>query len=465
MHATGDPSEETPRAGETGPNASALPDRILLFARFPESGQAKTRLIPAVGAERAARLQAALTRRALHVTDQLRRQRPCDVEVRFSGGDAARMRALYGVEHFFVEQQGDGLGERLERAIAAAFQRGVKRALAIGTDCPEIEPEILDEAFASLREADVVLGPALDGGYYLIGLRAPRPELFHGIDWGTEKVLRQTLERAARSGCRVRQLRTLSDVDRPADLIACRRVPGAFLDEFPAPRRGRLSVVIPTLDEAGTLAQTLASLTGVNDLEVLVADGGSTDATCEIARRLDAQVVTVPKGRGRQMNAGAALASGEVLLFLHADTTLPENFQEHVWSTLDRGAVAGAFALRIRDDRAGLRWIEWGVNLRSRYLQMPYGDQGIFLRSADFYRSGGFPNWPLMEDYELCRRLRRQGRILLAPASVQTSPRRWRKLGLCRTTLRNQLCVAAFRLGVPPERLARWYASAGDSTT
>ena len=432
---------------------------------FPEPGKAKTRLIPALGAERAARLQAALTRRTLDVVGQFRRQRPCDVEVRFSGGDVAGMRGLYGADHRYAEQQGDGLGERLEQAVSAAFQAGAQRVLVMGTDCPEIEPDILEEAFEALGKADVVLGPALDGGYYLIALRAPRPELFRGIDWGTEQVLRQTLERARRGRWSVRQLRPLSDVDHPEDLVACRRVPAAFADLFPEPRRGWLSIVLPTLDEAGTLERTLAPLMGVQDIEIIVADGGSADATCEIARRRGVRVVLASKGRGRQMNAGAALASGEVLLFLHADTTLPESFREHVWCTLARGAVAGAFRLRIRDERAGLRWIEWGVNLRSRYRQMPYGDQGIFVRSDDFYRIGGFPNWPLMEDYELCRRLRRCGRILLAPAAAQTSARRWLKLGLCRTTLRNQLCVAAFRLGVSPERLARWYASTGDSTT
>jgi rSAM/selenodomain-associated transferase 2 len=157
------------------------------------------------------------------------------------------------------------------------------------------------------------------------------------------------------------------------------------------------------------------------DVEVIVADGGSADATADIARRMGICVVPVRPGRGRQMNAGAALASGEVLLFLHVDTKLPGGFRKHVWSTLDRGAVAGAFVLRIDDEHSGLRWIEWGAILRSHYLQMPYGDQGLFVRSELFHRVGGFPNWPLMEDYELCRRLRRHGRILLAPAAVSTS--------------------------------------------
>ena len=443
---------------EASQSTSAQPDRVIVLARFPEAGQAKTRLIPALGAERAAQLQTALTGRALNVTRQLCSARPCDLEVRFAGGDVSRMCRLFGSGHRYSVQHGAGLGERLEHAVSAAFMEGAKRVLVIGTDCPEIEPSILAEAFEALSRTEVVLGPALDGGYYLIGLRVNQPCLFRGIDWGTENVLQQTLENARQSRYSVRQLKALSDVDYPEDLLACLRVPGAFPDVLPEMRAGLLSIVIPTFNEERTIEHTLEPIAGLKDVEVIVADGGSGDATTDIARRMGICVVPVRPGRGRQMNAGAALASGEVLLFLHADTKLPGGFREHVWSTLDRGAVGGAFPLRIDDTHSGLRWIEWGANLRSQYLQMPYGDQGLFVRSELFHRVGGFPNWPLMEDYELCRRLRRHGRILLAPAAIVTSARRWLKLGLWQTTLINQLCIAGFRLGVSPERLASWYS-------
>lgn len=159
------------------------------------------------------------------------------------------------------------------------------------------------------------------------------------------------------------------------------------------------------------------------------------------------------------MNAGAALASGEILLFLHADTQLPANFQSTIRSALTHDVVAGAFRLGINDPRRIFRWIEWGANLRSRLLSRPYGDQGLFVRAELFYQVGGFPNWPLMEDYELCRQLRRFGQLYLATESVSTSARRWNKVGIVRTTLINQFTVAAFRLGVSPQRLARWHAS------
>jgi hypothetical protein len=239
--------------------------------------------------------------------------------------------------------------------------------------------------------------------------------------------------------------------------LVCRRVGVDFSDCFPSAAPGRISVVIPTLNEEGQIEQTIRRALDGADVEVIVADGGSVDRTVEIARRRGAKVVPVRRGRGRQMNAGAAMASGEALLFLHADTRLPDSFAEHVWSTLDRGVVAGAFRLRIDGRGAGLRLVERGANLRSRLWQMPYGDQGFFIRAEDFLAVGGFKHWPLMEDYELCRRLKRIGRIGLASAPATTSGRRWQDLGVMKTTLVNQCCIAAFRLGVSPERVARYY--------
>jgi rSAM/selenodomain-associated transferase 2/rSAM/selenodomain-associated transferase 1 len=432
-------------------------EHVIVFARYPEAGQAKTRLIPALGAEGAASLQEALTRTTIAGVRLLIERRACDLEIRFAGGDAERMRSLYGGEYCYVEQLGEGLGARLEQAVAAAFAAGVERLVVIGTDCPQLEPAVLIEALDQLMRTDVVLGPAEDGGYYLIGLRSPQPSLFAGIKWGTEHVLRQTLDRAASAGLTTHQLAPRPDVDYPEDLLACRRMEEVFTPPLPAIQPGLVSIVIPTWNEEAVIESTLRPLIDLPDVEVIVADGGSTDATVAICQRLGVRTVALRPGRGRQLNAGAALARGEVLLFLHADAALPASFRDDVWSTLNRGAIAGAFRLAIDDPRWALRWIEWGANLRSRYLQLPYGDQGLFLRAETFYRVGGFRNWPLLEDFELCRRLKRQGRIRLAPSAIRTSARRWQKLGIGRTTLTNQLCLAGYYLGVSPERLARWY--------
>ena len=145
-------------------------------------------------------------------------------------------------------------------------------------------------------------------------------------------------------------------------------------------------------------------------------------------------------------------------MFLHADTLLPANFNVQIDSALNQnGVIAGAFRLTIDSTRAAIRFIEAMAYLRSRYLRLPYGDQALFMRKAVFEEIGGFPEMPIMEDFILVRRLKRRGKIVIVPASVKTSPRRWLHLGIFRTWLINQLIVMAFYLGIAPERLSRWY--------
>lgn len=430
----------------------------MVFARFPEPGAVKTRMIPALGAEGAKKLHAALTQRTLETARQLSKQVPCDVDVRVAGGAPNAMRDLFGPACSYVAQVGADLGERLEAAVRESFAEGVERVLVVGTDCPDLDSSLLQEAFHALHEADLVLGPAVDGGYYLIGLRTLQPELFRNIAWGSESVLNQTLAVARKLKLKVHRLRPLSDIDYAEDLLVCRRAELSVPGVLPSTQPGLISIVIPTLNEEGNLADALQQLAGKPGIEVLIADGGSRDRTVEIAEQHGVRVVRTRPGRGRQMNAGAALASGEILLFLHADSGLPKDFAHQVRQILDQGASGGAFPLRIESQRRGLRCVEWGANLRSRLRQLPYGDQGLFLQASLFHEMGGFPPMPLMEDFEFCRRLRRYGTIRLASSAITTSPRRWHRLGIVRTTLINQLCIAGYLLGIKPERLAKWYA-------
>lgn len=436
---------------------SATHDRVIVMTRFPEPGKTKTRLIPALGAELATALHCVLVRQTLQSVVRLTQHGRCSPEVRFAGGSSDRMQELFGSEANYVPQVGSDLGERISSAFAIAFAEGAQRVVVIGTDCPDLEPAILQQAFELLLQADVVIGPAHDGGYYLLGMRRQHAQLFREIDWGTELVMKQTLEKSSRLRLRVELLASLSDVDYPEDLIACRRRPDVFRGILPESKAGLLSIIIPVFNEERTIAETLSPLLNLDDVEVLVVDGGSTDQTRQICEAQGVRVVPCQAGRGRQMNAGAALAKGELLLFLHADTRLPPEFLPMVWQNLKPVHAGGAFQLRIDASDWKLRIVEIMANLRSRWLQLPYGDQAIFVRADTFYYMGGFRNWPLMEDFEFCRRLRKFGRIVQLPASVLTSARRWQRLGIIRTTLINQLCVLAYSLGVPTDRIARWY--------
>jgi len=327
--------------------------------------------------------------------------------------------------------------------------------VVFGADVPDLSAALLHQAFDGLREHDVVLGPAVDGGYYLIGMKRDRPELFAGIDWGTARVCAQTRAAIGRQCLSVAELPTLGDVDRPEDAFPLRTDP-RFADVWTA--RPLISVIVPTLNEAATLDRTLACVRRADGIEIIVADGSSRDATREIAAQAGATVLVTAGGRAAQQNEGAAVARGRQLLFLHADTLLPDGYAELIRRTLDRPAtVAGAFRFRTDGSGPAMRLVEWGANIRSALFQLPYGDQGLFMEKRVLDELGGFSPLPIMEDYELVSRLRRRGPLVTLREAAITSARRWQRLGALRTTVRNFSMIAGFRAGVPPERLARFY--------
>ena len=222
----------------------------------------------------------------------------------------------------------------------------------------------------------------------------------------------------------------------------------------------RLSIILPVLNEAGTLPATLAALQPLRRQghEILVVDGGSDDDTPAVAARLADRILTAPRGRGRQMNAGAAVASGEVLLFLHADTRLPAAADASIDAALRaRSRVWGRFDVRLSGSAWPLRIIEWSMNRRSCLTGMATGDQAIFVTREAFRQVGGFPELPLMEDLALSRRLKRLSRPACVRPPVITSSRRWEAQGILRTVLLMWSLRLAWFLGVPPHRLARIY--------
>ncbi len=169
-----------------------------------------------------------------------------------------------------------------------------------------------------------------------------------------------------------------------------------------------ISVIIPALNEAEQIRATLLSLQTDPETEIIVVDGGSRDATASVAAAAGVTVLSAPRGRARQQNLGAAAASGEILFFLHADTQAPRDYAQHIRQALQSpGVGAGAFSLAIAGSRPGLKAITQIANLRSRWLQLPYGDQGLFLPASLFFRLGGFPEQPIMEDFALVRKVRR----------------------------------------------------------
>jgi rSAM/selenodomain-associated transferase 2 len=223
----------------------------------------------------------------------------------------------------------------------------------------------------------------------------------------------------------------------------------------------RLSIVVPALDEGDTIGATLAALQPLRGrgCEVIVADGGSTDATAALARPLADAVVASRPGRARQQNAGAAAAGGEILLFLHADTRLPRDAHVLVAAGLRQtGMEWGRFDVRLTGSHPMLRVIERMMNLRSRLTGIATGDQAIFVRRSRFRAMGGFPDIPLMEDVALSEALKRVvGPPLCLRETVQTSSRRWEQHGVYRTMVLMWGLRLAYWLGADPARLADRY--------
>ena len=222
----------------------------------------------------------------------------------------------------------------------------------------------------------------------------------------------------------------------------------------------KLSIIMPVLNEGEGIAAALDALAVLRALgtEVMVVDGGSRDATIQRARLRADRVIAAPRGRGLQMNAGADKASGDVLLFLHADTRLPADADHVVLNGLERsGRVWGRFDAEIEGQSPLLVVIAWLMNLRSRLTGIATGDQAMFVRRDAFQAAGGFAAIPLMEDIELCKRLRRVSRPLCLRERVVTSGRRWEKDGVLNTVVLMWRLRLAYFLGADPKALARRY--------
>ncbi|MGI0483166.1 TIGR04283 family arsenosugar biosynthesis glycosyltransferase [Geminocystis sp. CENA526] len=220
-----------------------------------------------------------------------------------------------------------------------------------------------------------------------------------------------------------------------------------------------LSVIIPVINEEKNLVKILVNLEKHPDIEFIFVDGGSQDNTVKLIKQADFQVILSPiLRRSYQMNLGADNAQGKILLFLHGDTLLPQNYGQIINDIVNKkDFILGAFALNIDCKKPIFRLLEMMVNARSNYLSLPYGDQGIFLKKEVFEQLGKYQDIAIMEDFELVKKAQKYGKIYIAKSAVTTSSRRWNKLGIIKTTLINQLIIMGYYLKISPEKLALFY--------
>ena len=219
-----------------------------------------------------------------------------------------------------------------------------------------------------------------------------------------------------------------------------------------------IAVVIPVLNEEASIAATVGAVKRLGPDEIIVVDGGSTDRTPIVCAELQVNCVKSPRGRGAQMNHGAARVTADILLFLHADTRLPETaFADILSAMTDPNCVGGRFDVQLDGDKPMLKIVGKMISLRSRLSKVGTGDQAIFIRREVFNRLGGFPDIPLMEDIALSRAMKRAGKVACLRSRVVTSARRWEIEGIGRTIVRMWLLKSLYLLGVSPFRLKRFY--------
>jgi rSAM/selenodomain-associated transferase 2 len=220
----------------------------------------------------------------------------------------------------------------------------------------------------------------------------------------------------------------------------------------------KVSIIVPTLNEELVLEKTLTQFQQLSPHELIVSDGGSDDDTRNIAGRFSHRVITGSAGRALQMNVGADEATGDILLFLHADSRIePESYRKMLQCMQNPKWIGGAFTLCIESGKWSLKLIALLANIRSKYFGLAYGDQGFFVRKEVFKDMNGFSPLPICEDLDFYYRLRKKGPVILLKEKAHTSPRRWIKEGILFTTARNTLIAVLFGLGFPPHILTKWY--------
>lgn len=419
----------------------------LVFARRPVPGRVKTRLARTEGAAAAARIYRALAEAVFRtVTEDAvshgRRVIVCVAE----GADTEAVAAWLDGAETWAQGPGD-LGARMQRMTSRAFADGARRVVVVGTDIVGLTPEVLARSFQELRDHDAVLAPVPDGGYGLVGLAAPAPALFRGVAWGTPAVAEDTRARAKDAALRMAEVEGLRDVDTADDL------PGAL----PA-----VSVLVPVLDDAPALALLLDDLRREArevPLEVIVADGGSTDGGVEVARDAGVRRLRTKRGRGIQLAAAADVATAPWLWTLHADTRVAPGTAGRLLRRMRRtGRPWAFFETGIAASDVYLRRAETMNAFRARVFRLPYGDQGIVVHRQAYDLVGGYAEVPLMEDVLLARRLARFGVPACIGGGLTTNARRWLG-GPRRTTVSNLWTLFRFLvLRRDPATLAASYA-------
>ncbi len=454
---------------------------IIIISRFPRAGESKTRLIPHLGAEKAANLQKEMTEFISYEAFLSKKK----IQVHFNGSskeemqkwieesiltsckkrnaqlDTLQTRDEIANRFDFIPQREGDLGIKLKAALEYAYVKLLeknqtvkrKKIVIIGADCPSIRKELLEEAFQKLEEFACVIGKSEDGGYYLLGSAIENKEelpkhlnIYDEITWGTETVYQESVRQIKNNNLSYTDLAILNDVD--------------YKEDIPL----RISVVIPVYNEEKNIAEFFENLPTAFNIEYILVDGESTDETFEISKKYADIVLKSEKGRSNQMDFGAKHANGDIILFLHIDSILPPSFDSSIRNILaDKALSLGYFDFAFKEEADKLKkkrflsfLLCFCANFRSKHFKRPYGDQGLFVRRKDYFQ-WNLPTVPILEDVFLVKKALNKGKIKSAEKSLKTSNRRWIKYGFFKVSFINQSVLLAAKLGMDLEKIKDCY--------
>ena len=402
----------------------------IIFTRVPEPGKTKTRLMPYYSSKECAELHEAFLK---DIREAIRIEANSDIDIFVAyNGDFSKLKPIFREEVRYFTQEGQSLGERMQNAFEFVFEQGYKRVVLIGTDVPHVAGQGLTRATRVLDSADFVIGPTVDGGYWLIGMNQLVDGVFSMEKYGHDNVLQQTLGELP-FGVIAEFLPETFDIDYPDDLR--RYFDGIIEDSFTRRyivENRKISVIIPTYNESKIILNFLKELEKFQDrAEIIFADGGSTDGTRELIKenikgKPQYKLIYTTKGRAAQMNAGAKESNGDILLFLHSDIILPANPVDEILHEI-LSCEWGCFGIKFRSKNFFMLTNRIISNFRAKRRRIIFGDQGMFIERNVFFRLGQFPILPIMEDFQFSLDARKVlGKTRLTKSRLLVSDRRYR---------------------------------------
>ena len=443
---------------------------IIFFTRSPIGGKTKTRMQPYLSSDECATLHKVMIKDIYKECTGM----SADIFVYYTPIEGLeRLQKIIGIKHIYKLQKGDNLGEKMYNAIAEVLDLGYESCILIGSDIAELRKEHINRAFDKLENADIVFGKTVDGGYYLVGMKKAVKEVFEVEKYGNSDVFANTLKKLSNLGLKIAYTKTLYDIDTKDDLALHRKrlrkyvaKHSRYYKELQKRNLGKfaldklkISIIIPVYNEEKTVVNLQSKLTGLyGKCEIIFVDGGSTDATISLIDK-KYKLFKSEKGRADQMNKGALESSGDVLLFLHSDSILPKNPLRQIKKVM-RNYEAGCFGISFNTRSILMKICALMSNYRAGIGHIMFGDQGIFIDRATFFKLGMFPKLPIMEDYQLSLSLKsKKIKTAMTKSHITTSDRRFtgNSIDKLKLMLKMHRLRSMYRKGVDIEKIASLY--------